>query len=135
LEAGTGMKFDIKKTINYWREGADYDLETAEALFKIKRYPYALFFGHLSLEKILKALVVKESEKHAPYTHSLPLLSSKLPFITEEIRKKLARFMEFYLESRYPEERKSFYKKCTKKFTEKSLKEIKVIFQWLKKKL
>ena len=129
------MNFDIGKTINYWMEGAFYDIKTADALLKTKRYPYVLFFGHLALEKILKALVVKESKKHVPYTHSLPLLSSKLPFITEEVRKKLAGFMEFYLESRYPEERKSFYKKCTKKFTENSLKEIKEVFRWLKKKL
>jgi len=129
------MKFDIEKTINYWMEGANYDLETANVLLKTKRYPYVLFFGHLALEKILKALVVKGTKKHAPYTHSLPLLSSKLPFITEEIRKKLARFMEFYLESRYPEERKDFYKKCTQEFTESSLKEIREIFKWLKKKL
>ena len=108
------MKFDIEKTINYWKEGAVYDLETSKDLFKSKRYPYALFFGHLALEKLLKALVVKETKRHAPYTHSLPLLSEKLSFVPKEIKKKLARFMEFYFESRYPDERRGLYKKCNK---------------------
>jgi len=51
--------FDVEKTISYWLEGARYDLSAANAMFKSKKYPYALFMGHLSLEKLLKALVVK----------------------------------------------------------------------------
>jgi len=130
------MKFDIKKTINYWFESAKYDLSVAEGIFKVKKYPYALFFGHLAVEKLLKALVVKETKEHSPYTHSLPLLASKLKTdIPDDIKDRLAGFMEFYLESRYPEEQKKFYKKCTKDFTRKNLEEIKEVFEWLKKKL
>lgn len=40
------MKFDIKKTVAYWREGAKYDLGVAEAMLKTKKYPYTLFMGH-----------------------------------------------------------------------------------------
>lgn len=130
------MDFDIEKTVVYWFEGAEYDLSVADAMFQTGKYPYALFMGHLALEKILKALVVKEKREHAPYTHSLPLLASKLVTkIPEEIEKKLVRFMEFYFETRYPEERKEFYKKCTRNFTELHLNEIKEVFKWLKEKL
>jgi len=65
------MEFEVEKTVNYWKEGAEYDLETAEALF----------------------------------------------------------------ESRYPEEQKVFYRKCTREFTENNLKQIKEVFAWLKEKL
>jgi len=68
------MEFDVEKTVSYWLESAEYDFDTAESLFQIEKYPYALFFGHLALEKLLKALVVKTTRQHAPYTHSLPLL-------------------------------------------------------------
>jgi len=130
------MKFDIKKTVEYWVEGATYDLETADALMQTKRYPYALFFGHLALEKILIALIVQETHKHAPYTHSLPLLASKLKIsIPEEIKDKLAEFMEFHFESRYPEAERIFYKKCTEEFASQKMKEIKEVYQWLVKKL
>jgi len=130
------MKFDVEKTVKYWFDGAKDDLDTAESLFQTRKYPYALFFGHLAIEKLLKALVVKETREHALYTHSLSLLASKLTIkIPEEMEKKLVRFMEFYFEARYPEERMKFYKKCTKNFTEQNLNEIKKVFKWLKKKL
>ncbi len=130
------MEFDVEKTVAYWLEGAEYDLGVAEAMYQTEKFPYALFIGHLALEKLLKALVVKTTGEHAPYTHSLPSLVDKFTFeVPQEIKKKLKRFMEFYFESRYPEEQKIFYKKCTRKFTEDSLKQIKEIFAWLKERL
>jgi hypothetical protein len=39
--------FDVKKTVSYWVEGAEYDLGVAGAMLKAKKYPYALFMGIL----------------------------------------------------------------------------------------
>lgn len=130
------LKFNVQKTIQYWLNGAEYDIGVAKAMFEKRKYPYALFMGHLALEKLLKALVVKATGKHAPYTHSLPLLAqkSRLDFPQKTV-KKLAGFMEFQIEARYPDEQKKFYKKCTKKFADKKLAEIKEVYAWLKKKL
>jgi len=64
----------IDKTVSYWLEGAKYDLGIANAMLKSKKYPYALFMGHLSLEKLLKAFVVKHTKDHASFSHSLPYL-------------------------------------------------------------
>ncbi len=116
----------MERTVSYWLEGARYDRGVADAMFKSKKYPYALFMGHLALEKILKALVVKNTKTHAPFTHSLPYLAenSKLE-IPEDILVKLREFMEFHFEARYPHATKVFYKKCTKTFTTKKLEEIK----------
>lgn len=33
------LKFDIEKTIKYWRDGAKYDMDTAKALYEKTRYP------------------------------------------------------------------------------------------------
>ncbi len=130
------MKFDIEKTIGYWIESAEYDLEVVDAMYEKGKYPYALFMGHLSLEKLLKALVVKNTRQHAPYTHSLPLLASKTNIkMPERTLKKLARFMEFYIEARYPEEQKKFYRKCTREFAKHKLQEIKEVYKWLIEKL
>ena len=49
---------DLKKIINYWTEIAKYDHEIMMRLFKIERYSASLFYGHIVLEKTLKALVV-----------------------------------------------------------------------------
>ncbi len=130
------LKFDVGKTIKYWLDGAEYDMDVAKALYEKAKYPYAMFMGHLAIEKLLKALVVKNTKGQAPYTHSLSVLADKLGFeVPLKIRKSLIRFMEFHFEARYPEEQKKFYKKCTKQFAGKKMKEIKEVFIWLKKKL
>jgi HEPN domain-containing protein len=128
--------FEVEKTIKYWLDGAAYDLETARSLLETKRFPYALFFGHLSLEKLLKALVVKATQQHAPYTHSLTLLASKTNLeIPESILDQLAEFTEFHLESRYPDDKKEFYETCTEVFSHRKFKEMEDVYQWLIRKL
>lgn len=129
-------KLDINKIIEYWRKGAEYDLETAWALFEKNRYPYALFIGHLALEKLLKAIVAKDTGEHAPRIHNLPMLAGMLSEPVEEKHlEKLAEFMEFHFEGRYPDEQYEFYQKCTKEFCKVKLHEIMDLFQWLQKKL
>ncbi len=130
------LKFDIEKTVQYWLDGAGYDMGVARAMFKAKKYPYALFMGHLALEKLLKAIYVKKTKGHAPYTHSLEKLAKKSKIdIPEEINIRLREFMEFHFEARYPREQKIFYKKCTYAFCKKNLKEIEEVYKWLKKQL
>jgi HEPN domain-containing protein len=130
------IKFDIEKTVQYWLDGAEYDMGVARAMFRTRKYPYALFMGHLALEKLLKALVVRNTRKHAPYTHSLSLLAEKLEIeIPKKIMKQLKRFMEFHFEARYPKEQMRFYKKCTEEFAGKKMKEIAEVYKWLIERL
>jgi len=128
--------FDVEKTVSYWLEGAKYDMGVANAMFRSKKYPYALFMGHLSLEKLLKAFVVKHTKAHAPFSHSLPYLVEKSGFkVPEKILIKLREFMEFHFQGRYPDANKAFYKKCTRVYTSKKLKEIKEVFKWVRVRL
>lgn len=130
------LKFDVGKTVKYWLDGAEYDMGVARAMFKSKKYPYALFMGHLALEKLLKALVVKTTQKHAPYTHSLDKLAKKIKInVPKQTQIKLREFMEFHFEARYPDEQKAFYKKCNRSYTKDKFQEIKEIFEWLKNRL
>jgi HEPN domain-containing protein len=130
------MEFDIDKTISYWFQGAKYDLGVANAMFKTQKYPYALFMGHLALEKLLKALVVKYTKAHAPLSHSLAYLAERSGVeIPEKILIKLREFMEFHFEARYPDETKAFYKKCTSTYTARKLREMKEVIKWIKSKL
>jgi len=93
------VTFEVARTIQYWINSAAYDLETGKALLVSKRFPYALFFGHLAIEKVLKAIVVKATQAHAPFTHSLPLLASKTNIeIPESIIDRLAEYTEFHME-------------------------------------
>jgi len=130
------MVFDADKTVQYWKEGAAYDLETGKSLLESRRFPYALFFGHLALEKILKALMVNTTKDHAPFTHSLTFLASNIKIeIPESIIDKLAEYMEFHIESRYPDEKRDFYRRCTPEFAREKFAEIEEVYQWLIQKL
>ena len=125
--------FDVKKTISYWLDGSEYDMGVADAMYSTGKYPYSLFMGHLAIEKLLKAIFVKQRNEHAPFTHSLPFLADKLQTdFPKEIILKMREFMEFYLETRYPDSNKFFYEKCTKTYTEQKLREIKEVYLWLK---
>jgi len=128
--------FNLAKTIEYWLDSAAYDLDTGSSLLEAKRFPYALFFAHLALEKILKAIFVKASEEHAPHTHSLIFLASKAKVeIPESILDRLAEYTEFHVEARYPDEKKDFYQKCTEEFTRQKFAEMVEVYQWLIQKL
>jgi len=45
-----------EELINYWLEAAERDWVVIDHLFEKGDYHYALFFGHLVIEKMLKAL-------------------------------------------------------------------------------
>ena len=45
-----------KKSVEEWVRQSDYDIETAEAMFKTERHIYCVFMCHLSLGKMLKGL-------------------------------------------------------------------------------
>ena len=52
----TIKNLDIENISFYWRNEAKEALEVAGHLYEKEDYSYALFFGHLALEKLLKAL-------------------------------------------------------------------------------
>jgi len=93
-------------------------MEVAGHLFEKGDYHYCLFFGHLVLEKALKALYVKNVNSNPPFKHSLPLLAEKGQLIlTRDQETFLEEVTDFNMEARYPDIKFSFYKKCTKEFT------------------
>lgn len=68
---------NIEKIIYYWTESSDQNYATMKNLLKSRDYSWALFIGHLVIEKLLKAHYVKNQKKHALHTHDLLRLSSK----------------------------------------------------------
>lgn len=45
----------MESKISYWVELSDYDIETAEAMFRTRRYLYVGFMCHQTIEKAFKA--------------------------------------------------------------------------------
>jgi HEPN domain-containing protein len=64
-------QLDIEKIVQHWVETSDNDFDTMLILFRSHSYNWALFMGHIAIEKLLKAWYVKQNRNHAPYTHNL----------------------------------------------------------------
>ncbi len=125
---------DKDEKVKYWIKSAKNDWKVVGHLFEKGDYPYTLFFGHLTIEKVLKALFVKKFNESPPLTHRLTYLVEKIGLKLSPERLEMFEIItDFNLETRYPDERFAFYKKCTKKFTEVNLKKIKEIKKWLLK--
>jgi len=120
----------------FWIESANEDWNVAQHLFEKEDYSYALFFGHLTLEKIFKAIYVKRQKENPPHTHRLVFLAESLSlYLSPGQLELLEAVTDFNLEARYPDEKFSFKKRCTVEFTEEYLKKIEEMKEWLMKKL
>ena len=123
---------DVERVKEFWLEEAREALRVAWHLYEKEDYSYALFFGHLAIEKMLKAIYVLRKCEQAPYVHNLLRLAEHANLPMSEDRKNwFIRVAGFNLEARYPDERRTFRKKCTSAFTESQLREIDEVFQWL----
>lgn len=120
---------DIQKQIAYWRDGALEDWEFAKSLIEQKKIRYGLFFTHLALEKILKALVVKTMEQIPPKIHNL-LHLGKLTNLQLSLtqRKLFARMNEFQIEGLYPD---TLSTPPTLSEAQQLMLEIEEVFKWL----
>lgn len=76
--------------------------------------------------------MVRVTNEAPPLTHRLIFLTEKaeLPVSSEQFE-LLAIVTDFILEARYPDERFSFFKKCTVEFTKGFLSKIAEFRKWL----
>ena len=105
-------------------------------LYESKDYSWSLFIGHIVLEKLIKASVVKSINKHAPFTHDLTKLAnlSGLNFSEEQLD-WLDTITTFNLNARYDSYKQAFYKKCTPEFSYEWIVKIQNLRVWIKDKL
>lgn len=97
-------RMDLQKQINYWSESSKDDLITSELLINNNRLLHGLFWCHLTIEKALKAHVVKITQQIPPRTHNLLRLIEKTDLSPDDkTLKLLGDLMVYQLEGRYPE--------------------------------
>ncbi|KJS82381.1 MAG: DNA-binding protein [Peptococcaceae bacterium BICA1-8] len=118
--------------IDFWVETAENDYCTMQNLYTSKDYHWSLFMGHLVIEKLLKALYIKNIDNNVPRIHDLLRLAEKAGIeTTEEQKDDLDLITTFNIRARYPDYRKSFYKKCDFDFTTVNIEKIKELREWL----
>ena len=128
--------FDYQKSISYWTESSDRDFRTMINLFESKDYSWSLFLGHLVIEKLLKANVVKKTHEYPKPIHDLVRLANagELTCSNEQLD-ILDTITTFNINARYEDFKQEFFRRCTKEFTETWINYIKELRQWIKSQL
>lgn len=116
-----------------WFEQAGYDIETAQDMQKARRYVYAVFMCHLSVEKALKGLLVARSGKIPPRTHNLIYLANLIGVeLSPEQMRFLAHLNTASVATRYPEELRTALREYSPAVARSYLQEARGFIQWLR---
>lgn len=127
---------DIEKIVNHWIDTSEEDFQTMLSLYDSKSYGWALFLGHISVEKLLKAVYVSKLKKHAPFLHNLYRLAELSGIsMTDEQSDWLDKVTSFNLNARYDDYKREFYSLCTAEFTREWIDKIKILRSWIKQML
>ena len=96
-------EIDVRKYIAYWRDGALECWKDYENSIKGNRISFAMFAVHLSVEKALKAHVVKKTKDHPPMIHNLISLANIAGLKVSEQRLQIfSELNPLNIEARYP---------------------------------
>ena len=105
--------------VKYWKELADYDIETAEVMYNGGRWLYVGFMCHLVIEKTIKSYWSAIKPDEVPYIHNLLKLAQScglVPKMSPEQLKFLAELMPMNIEARYPSYKDELAKKLTPEY-------------------
>lgn len=124
-----------KDDFQQWASLAAYDIETAAAMLSSKRYLYVLFTCQQAAEKMLKALVVKDTGRFPPRIHDLSRLAELASLqLSVDQKRLLAKLVQYYIETRYPEEVSALARDIDEVTAQRILIETKEFLSWLEQK-
>lgn len=125
-----------KDLVKFWIDGSDEASRVAEDLYRLDHRSFCLFFCHLTLEKMLKAVLAKKSPGQSYYIHSLSKLATiaelNLPTDWLEVLDEIS---TFNVKARYNDIKLELYKRATPAYTKRFLNKTKEIKQWLKEQI
>ena len=124
--------------VKYWTDLSDYDLDTADAMFRTGRWLYVGYMCHQTLEKAFKAYWCSKKEEPAPYSHNLINLAQSCglgQLLSEEQRVFISEIMPMNIEARYPSYKDSISSALSEAKCKDILEKTKEMQQWVKTKL
>jgi HEPN domain-containing protein len=129
----TEKEFNKNNVLTYWIESSDNDYKTALDLFNTGNYTWALFMGHLVVEKLLKAYFVKMQNEYPPMLHDLRRIGEKAGIMFEDDKVIIIETIsQFNIRARYDDYKRNFSKLCTLEYAEKWIEQINEIRLWIK---
>ena len=122
----------------YWLDIADYDMETAEAMYQTGRWLYVAFMCHQVIEKTLKAFWCSNRKDDPPYTHNHKRLASGCGLyeqMDDAQRDFIDTITNYNIDARYPEDKDALYRTLTKHACRNLIDETRNLQQWIKNRL
>lgn len=126
---------NVAEKIAYWVDTAEYDLETADAMLRTKRYLYVGFMCHQAVEKMLKADFWAKQKDMPPYIHHLKRLaegSGILSNLSDEQLDLIEELIPMNIEGRYPSYKDSLFKSLSQSRCENIILKTKMLCSWIK---
>ena len=112
--------------VRYWMDTADDNWQEIQAMVQAGTYLPALFWAHLTIEKLSKALWVKENVADIPprIHNILRLLSATSFVLTPQQDSLVTQLNSFQLEGRYPDYHQALRQLATASYTTALLTEV-----------
>ena len=130
--------YDQRRESTYWLDIANYDLDTAEAMYQTGRWLYVAFMCHQVIEKTLKAYWCGTQPDDPPYIHNHMRLaegSGLYERMNDDQRDFLDTITNYNIEARYPEDKEELSRILTEQFCRQIIDNTKQMQQWIKDRL
>jgi HEPN domain-containing protein len=136
IQMDTENIINVDKIKKHWTDTSDNDYSAMLALLEARQYSWALFMGHIVIEKLLKAYYVQQMGKHAPLIHDLLRIAELSGLsVSDEQSDWLDTITKFNINARYDDYKRAFYALCTAEYTAEWAEKIKQIRLWIKQQL
>lgn len=122
--------------VENWRKSSRYDLRAASQMLRGGYHIYTIFFCHLAVEKMLKAVTEKVSGKTPPKTHNLRYLLERAGLKPpQDMFESIGALSDLSIPTRYPLDLESNSKTYTKERAKEYLRRAKEAVRWIEKSL
>lgn len=127
----------MNRIVRNWAATANYDLRTADAMYKAGRYLYVVFMCHLAIEKMLKAILAQRYPEDAPpKIHNLINLAQRTEItLPENLKDFFQRIDNVSVVTRYPEDLRTLSREFNQNTAKQILTDTKRMIKWLKQHL
>jgi HEPN domain-containing protein len=127
---------DAQEKYGYWLETAQYDLDTADAMFASGRWVYVVFMCQQAIEKLVKGLYVLYVDDNVPKTHNIRILVERFESrlqepVTDERYNLFEDLTIHYINGRYTDYKQSLNERLDKQTAADFIKLTKEAFAWL----
>lgn len=126
-----------EQLIQFWKNSANEDWDTAVVLLNGKRYGFCLFSLHLVIEKLFKAVWIKESITNTPpFTHDLVHLAEESGIeLSAEQLDFLSVINSWNIRGRYPDFTNALHHSATPEYVKIQMQKVNDFKKWLEEKI